>query len=238
MQSPCTWSVTWDMVAECCPGSAVSTDQQTAALTAAVAAVWEATGRQFGVCADTAYPCRACSCGMSPCGCVPYDTIDLSEFGGRVVSVDTVVENGTTLSSGTDYAVLDYRWLVRKPTGTPWPTNQDPFAVPIPLSVAWHHGVAPPSDLVYNAVIPLACELARACAGEACALSTDRVQTVVREGVTFAMVAPGTASDEGLFGIPRIDAAIRRANPGGVGSAITGASDPVRLLRPAAVRVT
>jgi hypothetical protein len=81
-----------------------------------------------------------------------------------------------------------------------------------------------------NAVAPLAAELAKACAGVACGLDPSTVERVQREGVSFALVAPG-AGGQGLTGPARVDNAVMR-DPFWIGKSIGGGLlDPAELGR-------
>lgn len=230
----CDWNIEWDDIARCCPAAVDITDQfeQAHFVSTAVAAIWNATGCRWGVCttqnlrpvltcSDCGRPCGRCECGI-------YDRIDVTG-GGKRLNTASVRLSGQPLTEGTDFAIVDGRWLYRMPAGETWPDCNDPVASPAPIEMTVTMGLFPPSDLVENAVLPLVCELIAACQGNPCGLNPAIVERVQREGIAFALVS---TSGEGGFGNARIDEAVKRDWPFGaaVMGPASGVFDPRRRV--------
>lgn len=224
----CDWGIEWAEVGVCCAPPELDEAHQLRVIAQAVALVWTATGRRYGVCTDVARPCLSCGCREPGyCGCTMYDAIDLDPEGDRpVAAIDYVKLSGVGLTPGEDFVVDRRRWLIRTPSGTRWPTCQDRVLQPAPLEVRWRHGLLPPDDLILNAVYPLVAEMARACAGEACGLDPSLVESVQREGVSFALVEKGGGN---LTGNRLIDNAIMRDPYYN----LSGSAAPAGILDPA-----
>lgn len=144
------------------------------------------------------------------CGCSRLHQIDLGV--APIVSIDTVVVDGTTLSS-SDYRVDDDRWLVRL-DGDPWPscndlTDTDGFVV----DVTW--GREPPTAGVW-AVAALACQLALSRNPDAdgdCVLP-KRVTNVTRQGLSMVVLDPMDFLEDGKTGVYEVDLFLKAYNPG------------------------
>lgn len=236
--NPCDWRVSWDGAVLCgqTPPAGTTEEQQAAALNAAVGAVWSLTGKRHGICQSVERLCGSCGCREFPgCGCINYDRIDLDPNGDRpVAEIQYVKEYGVALTPGTDWVVDGRRWLVRKPSGTRWPTCTDAYSDDpegVGVEVSYSTGKLPPADLVTFAVYPLAIQLLKACLpGSECSLDPAVVQTVQREGISFAFVRQGKAWESGQTGIPGVDAAINRDWPYGLNVDPAGFTDPVDIL--------
>lgn len=83
-----------------------------------------------------------------------------------------------------------------------------------------------------RAVARLACEIAKACAGDdSCALP-QRVQTVVREGITYTMLDPMQHLDQGRTGITEVDMWLAAVNPTNIrGPATVWSPDQAKVRR-------
>jgi hypothetical protein len=237
--STCTVYTTVADAASCCAGLAERTpaDQQLI-VQAASDLLYEVTGRQFrGLCQTTAHACPECSCGFGPvfvtsfwgwiwppgvaggtCRCGPYPVIDLGD--DPVTSVDEVTYAGTAIDPSL-YRVDRYRYLVRldDPDGTNpgWPRPARETAQPGAdgeLLVTWTHGVpAPP--LVVLAARDLACELAKSCGGDECALPPGTT-TVSSQGVSINLEGlANVIAAGGHTGVRTVDLAVEAYNPKG-----------------------
>lgn len=207
---------------------------------------FELSGRQFtGLCEKTVRPCGGeCSCGPSRpsgstwgwaeygplaydvgwssggCGCL--STVRLSGYPVREV---TEVKIDGAVIDPSEYRLDGWRELIRMDDPGPpvrkrrWPSSQN-LALdddqPNTFSVAYLHGVDPP-QLGRDAAAQLACELWKACPGNAgeCALPS-RVRRVVRQGITLEM-APSIAEmlRSGSTGLQLLDAFIAGYNQTG-----------------------
>ena len=208
---PCAPWITDPTTLSCCPnwGSVPPTVQAIAAQIA-TEVVWNVTGRVYnGPCARVEWPCVECVCRCDPCLCGPYYAVDLGPE--TVASITAVTVDGVVLAASA-YRVDDWRRLVRI-DGRPWPRCQqlgkDIVADPVGTwSVEWMAGVAPPLSILAAAEI-YACEWGKACAGLPCQLPRNIIETIAREGVTFALVDPTALLKEGLTGLVAADNLIR-----------------------------
>lgn len=245
----CPWDVAYSDVQLYCPSApavddsespaegTITTEQAEAVVAAATAAVWEATGRRYGICTRTARPCShrgrcAGACGAFCCSSTHYDRLDLDPLGRAPVrAVRLVTESGDVLTE-QDFALVDARWLLRTPTGTRWPTRTDIAGSPPDIEITWEYGTAPSADLLTNGVVPLACELAKKAAGLQCSIP-DNVITVSREGAQFVMTDLTALVTDGHIGPPSVIAAIRRAHPYGPAVGQPGGMlNPARVVEP------
>lgn len=205
--------------------------------------MWAATGRRYGVCTSTVRPCTkgcwtssasrewwashtlpiygggsmfgawrpwfACGCGDS-CSC---STIESFRLPGRPLSIVSVTIDGVVLNAAK--YKLRGRDLLRV-DGLTWPNCQNWGADPGTVGsweVRMSHGQAVPIPIQIASGL-YQCELARALTpGMECALP-ERVTNIVRDGVTVAFMDPLNFLNDGLTGVPLVDAAILSDNPG------------------------
>ena len=170
-----------------------------------------------------------CGCGSGPgcCSCEPHQQVYLPGpvFGDS--SSITVIQNGLLIDP-SEYRVDNAQWLVR--TSGFWPECQD-FNVDAGLGifndntlvVTYSRGEAPPQALL-DAAATLACEFAKACAGQACRLP-GRLSTVARQGVQLTFQNIDYLIDRQFTGIPEVDKIIRAYNPYGL-------ARPMRISSP------
>lgn len=209
--------------------------------------------RYPGLCETTARPCRTgCGCPWqvlsrghiiwnpmnilplygwwcddTACGCTPLSRVLLA---GYVQEIIEVLIDGEVVDPDT-YRVDQHRWLVRtRPSADDqvnvWPGCQ---AMDLPdteegtWSVTYTYGKTIPADGV-NAARELACEIAKACNGEDCALPANTVQ-VARQGITVQIPSyvswgfekGGRSIPRGWkTGMPAVDAFLNARNPTGV----------------------
>ncbi len=98
--------------------------------------------------------------------------------------------------------------------GECWPACQDFNAAagqPSTLVVTYTRGRAlPPAGAL--AAGELACQFAKACTGAACDIP-DQVTSISRSGVSFELINPNDAFQNGLTGIANVDRFISSVNP-------------------------
>jgi hypothetical protein len=83
------------------------------------------------------------------------------------------------------------------------------------FEVTYLRGTPVPAALLVGAAT-LACEWAKACVGsDTCRLS-NRVTSLIRQGITINMMDPQVLLDSGLTGLWEVDALIRALNPNGL----------------------
>jgi hypothetical protein len=215
----------------------------TRALEVATWLLWAASGRQYsGVCTDTVRPCAqgaavqslsystggsrpinvmaGCGCtgDILGCGCTAHPNVRLP--GHPIIDVLSVDVGGTALVYGTDYTIVDDRWLVRA-GGASWPCCQDlrlGSGQPGTWTVRYRYGQAVPPPLLVAAEY-LACQLAASwCTGDGCpeCKLPERLTSLTYEGATVAALDPFQFLDQGRFGIPQVDYAVSQVNPDGL----------------------
>ena len=240
MAGPCAWTV--PEPPGCCTNwDTFDPALQTAAIDYATTILWASTGRRFGLCPKTVRPCGVGSpcgdgslnwsgwwyggggwlpyifngtwfnCGCpGACNCDPRCQILLPE---PVASV-TAVRIGGAVVDPSAYRVDNHRWLVRT-DGDCWPEcpDMDTDNGTNVFEVDYAQGDPVPSALL-TAAGTLACEYAKACTNADDCRLPQRVQQLVRQGVTVNFVDVDQLLDRGLVGITEIDALIRAYNPG------------------------
>lgn len=233
---PCGWTIPDPL---CCgeDWAAAPPDVQSAARDYAATILWAATGRQFGLCQISVRPCGMrrcnegwefygydwsggtwvpyifngnwynCSCA-GVCCCEPRCQVRLM---GPVEEVVEILIDGIAVDPDT-YYVADEHWLVRT-GGHCWPFCADlnELIAEGTFEVTYLRGTPVPAALL-NAAGTLACEWAKACLGGDCRLS-NRVTSVIRQGITIDMVAPEQLLESGMTGLWEVDTLIRAYNP-------------------------
>lgn len=199
------------------------------------------SGRQYGgLCQETVRPCSGgssapyfwpyptypvlqggtwfnigCGCHVSyDCGCKGFPQVDLGRSDIR--EIFNVNIDGASISASA-YRLDEGRWLVRT-DGNQWPCCQD-LGKDIGETGTWYveleYGLNPPVS-GQLAAGKLACELQKACDGdEDCALPS-RVTSVVRQGITFAVLDPQDFLTEGRTGLYEVDLFLGAVNPNGL----------------------
>lgn len=161
-----------------------------------------------------------CSCNRSKAfGCSTVPEVRLPGSPVRVGTVEVVVD-GVSLVEDTDYRVDDGNRLVRI-DGEGWPCCQDLSLATTEdgtWEVSYHYGVDPPQGGLTAAAV-LGCQLYLAVPGASGVKDRQselpkRVTSIVRQGVTLAVIDPLKMFDEGKTGIPIVDLWIASANRG------------------------
>ena len=237
---PCGWTIPDPL---CCATewALVPAEVQSAARDYAALILWGVTGRQFGLCEVTVRPCGMkrcsdgsgefwgydwsggtwvpyifngqwfnCMCGAGCC-CDPRCQVRLM---GPVQEVVEVLIGGIAVDPAT-YRVDDEHWLVRT-AGQCWPqcADMDTDDGDNVFEVTYLRGTPVPNALL-RAASTLACEWAKACVGsDTCRLS-NRVTSVIRQGITIDMVDPTALLDQGLTGLWEVDTIVKTLNPHG-----------------------
>lgn len=142
------------------------------------------------------------------------------------VKIADVFVNGSRLTPGVDYVLLNQRRLVRMNSNTPppapnspqvWPCCQD-LRQPVTSEGTWYVDYAWGKripDAGKLAAVTLAAELAKAFSGNPSDLPA-RVTQVARQGVTAIAMDPLMFIEKGLTGLPICDLFIVAANPMGM----------------------
>jgi hypothetical protein len=157
---------------------------------------------------------RNCGCG-SMCSCAPSSQVNLP---GPVTSI-TEVRVGNVIVPPTDYRVdlaNGLYWLVGE-NGRVWPDCQNfdqPATGADAFYVTYTRGPALPIDgAVANGA--LACEYAKLCAGQACALSAAAT-SITRDGVSFEILTAEDLISKGFTPMPTVNQWIYAVNPHGL----------------------
>jgi hypothetical protein len=226
-EGPCDWPID---VSDC---EQLATNPKAQAIVdAAIAYLWNWTGRRFGLCEVTVRPCRlGCregasryyppegpgwspvlvggvwrniTCGVCRHGC-ECEQVERVQLPGPVYDIVGIRVDGAVLDPAA-YRVDNHTMLVRDDGGT-WPACQAlhlPDGDPGTWSVTYRWGWPVPVGGQLAAAV-LACELAKAVAGdESCGLP-QRVQTITREGVTIGLLDPFDGLENGKTGLWAVD---------------------------------
>lgn len=119
----------------------------------------------------------------------------------------------TVLINGA-YQLLDRNELVRT-DGECWPDCQDLTVgddEPGAFSVTYSYGLPVPLSALHAAET-LACEFGRSCVGSDDCNLPQRVQQIVRDGITMTLLDPADYLNDGLTGLPTVDAFLKAINP-------------------------
>lgn len=147
--------------------------------------------------------CGVCCCGASCEVWLP----------GPVAQIQSVLVNNVVVDPAA-YRVDNEDVLVRQDGGC-WPecANLDvpPSSTNNTFVVTYSRGSALPAGAAIAAGM-LACEFAKACTGQPCALP-DTVRSISRQGMQFELVDPNTEFDHGRTGIIQVDRFISAVNP-------------------------
>lgn len=254
---PCNWTVE----GTCCEDTweSASAELQTAAAEFGAYTIWAATGRRFGLCERTVRPCgrqctacaqgwywsdgmflpyvlngvwRNCWCGNSGgcCTCEPACQVWIPGPAASI-PITGVSVDGEVVDSDS-WRLDDGQWLVRT-DGECWPDCQD-YSVnngeSNTFQVVYYKGLAVPS-ILERAAGELACEWIKSCQGAVCRLP-QRVQSIVRQGVTISMVDVDTILRNGWTGVDTVDQIIAQFNPYGLRSRmkISSPDEPVSRI--------
>ena len=211
---PCDPWTTWEDVVACGGTNLDSLNavQRENIIDTASSILYDLSDRRYaGVCEVTMSLCLACvpCCGGTwgyigygsggyggCCTCSPSDRIDL---GSPVWAAWDVVIDGEAF---TDYQVLNRRWLVRT-DGLSWPRFSN-LADPDAFRVSWAYGRPIPVG-GRRAAAQLGRELALACLGSGECQLPQRITSITREGVSFAVLDPMTVVTQGRTGVYLVD---------------------------------
>ena len=235
---PCNWTIPDPL---CCTAAWAATpaNVQSAARDYAAMILWAATGRQFGLCEVTVRPCGMrrcpdglgefwgydwsggtwvpyifngqwfnCACGAGCC-CDPRCQVRLM---GPVEEIVEVLIGGIAVDPST-YHVDDAHWLVRS-GGECWPqcADMDNLVGDNTFEVTYLRGTPVPNALLRAAAM-LACEWAKGCVNDDTCRLSNRVTSIIRQGITIDMVSPEDLLESGLTGLWEVDTVIRALNP-------------------------
>ncbi|MFJ9029814.1 hypothetical protein ACIRQP_15025 [Streptomyces sp. NPDC102274] len=160
---------------------------------------------------DGAGAWRNCTCAGT-CSCRARCEVPLP---GPVEAVDEVRVDGLVLDPSA-YRVDNGSLLVRT-DGECWPQCQDmglPVTAEGAFAVTYRRGLPlPPAGQI--AAGELACEFAKACAGDSSCALPQQLQSLSRQGINVQVVDPQAVLSEGMTGIANVDLWIRSVNPSG-----------------------
>jgi hypothetical protein len=230
--APCGWELQ-----PCGPLPEVEDESYEPLKDAAAEVLWKLSGRQFGLCERTIRPCRpecrdqgldsgpwpdaylssgewvnsACrQCGER-CSCSRVCEVRLPGVAYALVSV---IEDGVSQGSGGPFRLDDSQWLVRT-DGACWSTCQE---MGLPLTEVGTWGVTyldgiplPPGG--QRALGELMSELWKACRDDTSCCLPKRVRTLVRGGITVAMLDHMEFLDNGRTGLYFTDLWLQAVNP-------------------------
>ena len=166
---------------------------------------WMVPWVDAGVWRNCACP-GACSCAATQEVPIPFP----------VASIEEVTIDGVVLAP-TAYRLDSWRGIPRlvRTDGGAWPTCQDMDADPDAVgsfTITFRPGR--PLPLAGQiAAGDYACELAKACMGQDCALP-QQLASLTRNGIDLEVVDPTTAVEDGRTGIQSVDLWVRSVNPG------------------------
>lgn len=164
--------------------------------------------RYPGACEVVFWPCTDCDCGCHPCACGTFSVLKLpTKF--PIISIDEISIDGVALDDDA-YRLDRNQWIVRM-DGERWPSCNS-FGLPntsaVEIRVEATIGREPPIEL-QMAAADLVCEIKKACGGdETCGLP-PHVRSIARRGVEIEIDDITKLFDQGLFGIPSVDMAIK-----------------------------
>lgn len=177
---------------------------------------WQQAALWWGMCGCGGQPWM----GVCECGVGIY-TLDLAPF-TPVATIDEIRVDGQVVDP-TLYGVLEWRYLTRT-DGQLWPSVQRmelPDTALQTFAIDLHYGQPAPED-AQLAAATLAGEMALAMnPGLGTCVLPDRIQTVVRQGITYVIADPQAYLDAGRTGIYLIDLWLRATNPKGITSKAT-----------------
>jgi hypothetical protein len=225
----------------CCDLTGESVAFTGVALEAASEVVWALSGRQFGTCTVTLYPCRD-DCNQYS----PLFRSSMVDWGGAQWPYPSLID-GAWYNLGCSGGCIDQcscnvssRFTLPQPIsaivsitidGEVVPTGsyhvEDFLHVVRDDGLEWPHcndgswfvtvtfGVQVPK-LGELAVGELMCEFVKACTSDSTCKLPQRVQTLTRQGVSMTLIDPEEFLDEGKTGLYLVDLFIRTVNPSGL----------------------
>lgn len=239
MSGPCGWHVT-----TCGCGSCWDTYPPAVRQTAerlATHIMWAATARRYGQCTTVVQPCpkpallreyqtypvaypdyggayissgtwhNSCNGSDQEAGCCSGCEVDL-EGPTSTAGITEVLIDGVALPD-TAYTVHNGHILIRT-DGACWPTCVN-YSQQSPPTFQVEYLKGEPIPLAVQAATErLACELAKACVGAACALP-NKIRSLTRQGVEVAVDEMVVRPGEIRTGITEVDMVIALENPHG-----------------------
>lgn len=148
-----------------------------------------------------------CGCGgVESCGCTVHSAVVVP--GDPIIDVTEITVDGTVVDPSL-YALVDRRKIVRT-DGEWWPCCQHVERAATEdgtFSVSYRYGAIPGQALLL-ALEVLACELATGWANDGECRLPRRLTSLVREGVSMAVLDPLQFLNDRKFGIYEVDAAL------------------------------
>jgi hypothetical protein len=235
---PCAWTATHTHHSpeDLAEWNIIPANIQTLANTLGCGALWAATGRRFDACPQIARPIIGCvhmsevdliSAPTPPSYMGSGEWLNLPAGGQCCLEVDrrranldgpvaavTEVKIDGVLIAANKYRVDDGHILTRI-DGLTWPLWQDialPSTAVGSFTVKYTQGITPPAWLLSIAGT-YALEVARGVNGSTACRLPSRVTSIVRQGVAKQFIDPTVLLQNGLTGIPEIDATVNMLNP-------------------------
>lgn len=244
---PCGWTV--EVCDTCCSDAVTGLPTWDIIQDMAASFLWRATGRVFGLCAQTYRPCaRSCfdggsglptpyrfggswynlSCASCAGSCSCRDISEIWLPG--TYAVTGLVIDGAPLDPESEVLVYDHSRIVRA-DGQQWPTCQDlslPSDAVSGQAGTWEITILSGSPVPAGGELMagiLACELAKACIEDDSCRLPKRVQTITRQGITVGFQDAFENLPDMLTGLWEVDAWITSARATGWREPTIGSPD-------------
>lgn len=211
---PCEPYTTWADVIACGDIPDIDEALQPIVIDVATDIVFGLThGQLTGACERTVAPCWRGRCGCSPCSCAVVNRLDLGALPVWGVSEIRIADEDGVLqpvdnTDGAAYYVEDWRWLVYR-GGPAWPRCQGDWEIDYTFGNPVLSSVGYATALIVR-------ELAKQCAGGACALDAQTTN-YSREGLTVQLAVPDQVIAQGFTGIRLVDIILGRYSGRGGG---------------------
>lgn len=241
MSEPCGWTITGCGCGSC--WDSYTPEQRETASALAIGFMWAATGRRYGLCDVVVQPCVRPAV-MRDYVTYPVDRDDYgiayirngnwyngcggeSSISSCCSGCEIVLDGPTTTSGITEvtvggvvvppesYVVMNGNILVRT-DGECWPTCTNYSSQSPPgFQIEYKRGEAIP-DRVQKATERLACEWAKACAGDSSCALPKRLKSLTRQGIEVSVEEASTDDPKRIrTGIPEVDIIVASENPYG-----------------------
>lgn len=182
----------WPVDVSCCTQIDLTAAENLRFVAAAVDLLWRKSGRRFGLCEAVIRPCeRPCSCRPRCFGECQWQRLDLFNLvNNRIESVTSVTVDGADVpAAGNWYVSNENHYLTPVRDGLLWCWPEQDMNLEAGEAGTWSVEIVvgeQPPESGPIAAAELACQIARACAGEECDVPRNAV-SVSRDGVTIQL---------------------------------------------------